>query len=85
VADVNGPLLVLADCYRDAFQWAMARDLGPEGRAWRHIWRPEHVQGLRGGRYVYITRGAMSPAEYAEQDRVVAALRAAGFEEVTEP
>jgi hypothetical protein len=85
VAVVTGPLLVLADCYRDAFDWAMDLDLGSEGRAWRHIWRPEHVQGLRGGRYVRISRGSMSPAEYVEQDRVVAALRAAGFEEVTEP
>jgi hypothetical protein len=85
VAVVTGPLLVLADCYRDAFQWAMDRDLGSEGRAWRYVWRPDHVQGLRGGRYVLIGRGGLPMDQFPARRQLLTALAMAGFDRVAEP
>ena len=76
------PLLILADSYRLACDYAHAHDLGREGPRWRYIREARHAYGRSGpGRYVVLTvPGArLGPHAYAERAELLAYLRAHGF------
>lgn len=83
-ADPSEPLLIVADNYKLATNYAGDHDLGPElGRRWRYISRMDQIVGRRGpGRYVYITAGECRTREQAERLAVVRWLDIYGFTHV---
>ena len=73
------PLLIVADNYRLAWQYARDHDLGPERRGWRYVSEPSQVLGMAGGRYVTVSTGAAEGQDLQRLIEVERALRMRGF------
>jgi hypothetical protein len=74
------PLLVVADTYQLACRYAHEHDLGPERRdTWLYVSRYEQARGRRGGRYVVVTLGDLSPRQWDERLEILDILRHNGF------
>jgi hypothetical protein len=80
------PLLVLAQHYRQACDYAREYDLGPPGRRWRYVSEARHVLGYHGpGRYVVLSIPGerLGPRALAQRAGAVDYLRAHGFTSAT--
>jgi hypothetical protein len=79
------PLLVLADDYKLALQYAQINQLGPEaGGRWRLVRHPDQVRNIDGpGRFVIVTGRKPIPA-IARQQRgdTIAHLKRAGYRRI---
>lgn len=74
------PLLVVADYYQLAVNYARRHNLG---RHWRHITRLHQIQGIRGpGEYVSLKAVENHSRDEAEREEIVRWLRAYGFTHV---
>lgn len=79
------PLLIVADDYRMAVNYAREHDLGPEGRhRWLFVTEPQQVTGRQGGRYIVLSSlvGNRRAGWLHRRNKVLAALRMAGFTEL---
>jgi hypothetical protein len=81
-AHSESPLLIIAANYELARLYVHEHQLGPEGREWRFVSRPEQVLGMRGGRYVAVTLGSRGSGRSALQE-LERELRRRGFEHWT--
>lgn len=81
-ADRTAPLLVIADNYQQACDYAREHGLGREGRAWRYVTGPRWAYGYHGpGHYVALTipGGPTTHVERVARHDALAYLRAHGF------
>jgi hypothetical protein len=75
------PLLVLADTYQQACDYARQHGLGRDGGRWRYVREARQVRGRRDGRYVLLTipRHQLGRRDSIERLEILAILRYAGF------
>jgi hypothetical protein len=78
---VDGPVLILADNYRLARDYARDHDLGREGHGWRYVHDGQGIRGRSGpGRYVIVTIGAATWRQLDERSAMIRYLDSHGFE-----